>query len=149
MAHVSTICNLSVNTTEISKGFSCRLLGAVRLLHTIKPLFFTKNHGWWRVSVIRNRGFGRKLVQPALDSTIFSTQNKTDVEILSSDIFLISGDYVLVECERNHESVCKFLILYAYKNVAYPSFTDHVYSCETNDYPDLFKFVSSACIFLH
>ncbi len=122
---------------KIEKGFSCRSLNQPRLLYAVKPLFSSTNNSWWRIYVIRNRNFGRKIVQSVINSTIFSKQNQTDMEIISSDIFLIPGDYIIIECTQ----ICQFLIFYTYKNLPYQDLDENEHICQDDNYPDLFKFV--------
>lgn len=97
---------------------------------------------WWRIYVIRNRSFGRKSVELALDSTNYLKENKTGIEIIPADIFLLTRDHILIECESISESNCKFLIYYTYKNLQYKNSDENDYVCRDNDYPDLFKFVA-------
>ncbi|CAF0826635.1 unnamed protein product [Adineta ricciae] len=120
---------------------SCRVSDYPRLLYSVKPLFSIIKHDWWHLYVIRNRSFGRKIIQPVLDSTTFFELNNSDVEVLSSDIFLVSGDYILGECDDKHEFTCNFLVFYAYKNTLSKSSTEHVHYCQQNNYPDLFKLI--------
>jgi hypothetical protein len=91
--------------------------------------------------VIRSRNFGRKLVQFVVNSTIYSKENQTDFELVSSDLFLIPGDYLIVECEEVYESTCQFLIYYTYKNLPYKFFDENDHTCQMDNHPDLFKFV--------
>ena len=126
-----------------SIGFSCRSLMYARLLYGVKQLFSENDTAWWQIYIIRNRSFGRKLVQSVLDSSINSNATKkTDFQLVSSEAFLTSGDYITVECEKDSDSDnCHFLIYYMYRLDRYLSIQryDH---CQNDDYPDLFKFVS-------
>jgi hypothetical protein len=76
---------------------------------------------------------------------MFSKDNKTDTETILSDIFLMPGDYIIIECTQVSETNCKFLIYYIYKNLQYKDFDNNDHTCQDNNYPDLFKFV---CLFL-
>jgi hypothetical protein len=61
--------------------------------------------------------------------------------MLSSEIFLTSGDYLIIECDQNSESICNFLIFYKYNNVESASIIENDYTCQNNNYPNLLKFV--------
>jgi len=122
------------------KGFSCRSSSYPRLLYGVKALFPKINNSWWHIYAIRNRNFGRKLIQSVLNSTISLKQDKTDIDVVSSEIFLIFGDYIIIECTQVSESNCRFLIYYQYKNIQYKYSDDNDYTCQNNNYPDLFKF---------
>lgn len=128
------------------KGFSCRSSDYARLLYGVQPLFPKTNNSWWRIYIIRNRSFGRRTVELALDSKIYLKDNKTGFDIMSSDLFLLEGDYIIVECESSSKSICQFLIFYLYKKIS----KDNNYVCQDNNYPDLFKFVLSfdCCCFV-
>ena len=130
---------LSRILSHLSKGFSCRSANYPRLLYAFKPLFPKANLELWRIYVIRSRHFGRKLVQPVGDSSTYLRENNADLEMVSSDVFLIPEDYILIECIQVSDSNCKFLIYYTYKNVPYKNFHDNDDICENNDYPNLFK----------
>lgn len=123
-------------------GFSCRSSTYPRLLYGIQRLFLDRSLGWWQIYLIRNRPFGRKSVQSVMDSSINAHHNQTDFEPVPSEMFLIPGDYLIVECERRFGNNCQFLIYYSYRNIPYPS-TNTDSRCRTNDYPSLFKFASS------
>ncbi len=121
----------------IFKGFSCRSSTVPRLLFGAKKLIYEKNSPWWRMHIIRIRQFGRKLVQSVLDSKKFSNRNQTNIEIISSDLFLMAGDYLLIECGNISESNCYFLIYYMFK--LKPNEKENF--CQNNEFPNLFKFV--------
>jgi len=129
------------------KGFSCRSLNYPRLLYAVQPLFPKNNKSWWRIYVIRNRSFGRKLVQYVLDSSRILNQTKSHIEIIPTDIFLMPGDYMIVECEEVFDTICQFLIFYIYKNIPSAHSIESDHTCKNNDYPDLFKFVYIYFIF--
>lgn len=69
---------------------------------------------------------------------------------MSSGLFLLDGDYIIVECESSSKSICKFLIFYLYKKNPSKISKDNNYICQDNNYPDLFKFVLSfdCCCFV-
>ena len=92
---------------------------------------------WWRVHIIRVRQFGRKLVESVLESSAITHVNKSSIETVPSDLFLMQGDYLLIECEDHPQASCRFLIYYTYK----PRTSTIDSQCETNEYPDLFKLV--------
>ncbi len=123
------------------KGFSCRSLNYPRLLYAVKLLFPKTHNDLWRIYVIRSRNFGRKLVQLVVNSTMYLKDNQTDFELVSSDAFLIPGDYLIVECTQVFESNCQFLIYYTHKNLPYKFFDEDDQICQTDNHPDLFKFV--------
>lgn len=92
----------------------------------------------WRIHLIRSRQFGRKLVQTVLDSNVMPTRNQTDVDIVESDLFLVSGDYLLIECDNVIRTHCYFLIYFMYKAKS----TEYEEACDNNEFPKLFEFVS-------
>ena len=104
----------------------------------MKKLVADKHLSSWRIHIIRNRQFGRKLVQSVWDFDGRSTRNQTDVEIVGADLFLLSGDYLLIECDNAIRSNCYFLIYFMYK----ARLIDSEEPCENNQFPQLFKFVS-------
>jgi hypothetical protein len=119
------------------KDFSCRSSATPRLLFGGKKLTYEKNPSWWRIHIIRIRQFGRKLVQLVLDSENLS--NQSNIEIVSSDFFLMTGDYLLLECKNISQSNCYFLIYYFYKSKS----IEKENFCQNNEFPNLFKFVIS------
>ncbi|CAF4122127.1 unnamed protein product, partial [Rotaria magnacalcarata] len=121
------------------KRFSCRISDNPRLLYGIQQLFPKTTNGWWRVYLVRYRILGRNILESILDSSINSNRNESNVEIVPSYTFLKSGDYLMIECNKDDVANCEFLIFYKYKRTQcqYFSETDHI--CENNDYPKLFK----------
>ena len=99
------------------------------------------NNSWWRINVIRDQSFGRKVVRTVLDSSILSKTDTNNMEIIPNEIFFKSGNYLMVECEQNSESICNFLIFYQYRNLQYGHIIEYDYVCQNNNYPDLFQFV--------
>jgi hypothetical protein len=87
------------------------------------------------VHLIRVRQFGRKLVESVLDSSNIVHVNKSNIETVSPDLFLVEGDYLLIECEDHPQASCYFLMYYTYK---FRKSTSDA-QCDTNEYPDLFK----------
>jgi hypothetical protein len=112
-----------------------------RLLYGVKSLFPQTTKSFWRIYVIRSRSFGRKLVQFAINSTMYSEDNPMDLKPVSSDTFLIPGDYLMVECTEISDFKCQFLIYYTYKNLPYKFFDENDHTCQADNHPKLFKFV--------
>ena len=98
------------------KGFSCRSSNFPRLIYGIKRLNFDTNNASWRFHIIRVRQFGLNLVQLVFDSENINNTNQSNIEIVSSDFFLMTGDYLLLECENIFETNCYFLIYYIHKS---------------------------------
>ncbi|CAF4203796.1 unnamed protein product [Rotaria socialis] len=131
--------SMVVGNSREGKRFSCRISNNPRLLYGIQQLFPKTTNGWWRVYFLRYRILGRNILESVLDSSINSNRNESTVEIVSSYTFLKSGDYLIIECEKNYVTNCEFLIFYKYKKTRFQYFieTDHI--CENNDYPKLFE----------
>ena len=87
--------------------------------------------------IIRVRLFGRKLVQLVFDSQMATNATQTSIEMTLPDLFLMKGDYLLIECDNPIEFNCYFLVYYIYKTQPVPKGK----TCEDNSYADLFKFV--------
>ena len=73
---------------------------------------------------------------------MFSSENRTDLELISGDIFLIPGDYIIAECTSVFDSMCQFLVYFTYKNLPYKYVDENAYTCQADNHPDLFKCVS-------
>lgn len=127
--------NLSCSSFE---DFSCRSSTIPRLLYGVKKLLSDKDLSSWRIHLIRNRQFGRKLVQSVLTSDAISSRNQTDVDLVDSDLFLMSGDYLIIECDNVIQTHCYFLVYFMYKAQS----VDYEEPCDNNEFPQLFKFVS-------
>lgn len=91
---------------------------------------------------MRTRTFIRDIIEHIIDSSTISNYNITDIETISSFIFLKSGDYLMIECEENIKRNCEFLMFYKYMNKNLMSFIQTEHICQRNDYPKLFEFVS-------
>lgn len=89
----------------------------------------------WRMHMLRTRMFGRKLVQTVVDSKTTSPSNQTNIEMVMSDVFLMKGSYLLIECENLAQANCYFLIYYAYKTQLMPD--DDM--CRSNSFANLFR----------
>lgn len=132
--------NDSIRTSMIRlslEDFSCRSSTVPRLLYALKRLITEKDESSWRVHIIRTRQFGRKLVQAVLDSSLSSTTNQLPMDIVPTDLFLMAGDYLLVQCDPILQSNCYFLLYFMYKAES----IDYEASCEKNHFPQLFKCV--------
>ena len=101
----------------------------------MKKLFADEHQPWWRVHVIRNRQFGRRIVEPVLDSANLTKRNKSEIELVGSDVFLMQGDYIMAECEPLPEANCFLLIYYTHRS----RLMQNERTCEANDYPKLFR----------
>ncbi|CAF4858011.1 unnamed protein product [Rotaria sp. Silwood1] len=132
-----------VGNKQQRKRFSCRISNYPRLLYGIQPLFSKTDNARWSIYIIRYRMFGRKIVQSIVDSSILSNHSETNMKILSADIFLKPGDYLIIECESILEALCKFLIFYKYKNIQLHYFIETDHTCQNNDYPNLFESIPS------
>ena len=66
------------------------------MLYGVKKLFADEHRPWWRVYVIRNRQFGRRLVEPVIDSANLTKRNKSEIELVDSDVFLMHGPRVTI-----------------------------------------------------
>ncbi|CAF0932962.1 unnamed protein product [Rotaria sordida] len=133
------MATIVVGDQDRGTHFSCRSSNIPRLLYGIKKLNSNENNTWWRIYVIRVRQFRRKLIQLVCDSRILSNTNQSAIEILSPDIFLMKGDYLLIECENISQANCYFLIYYTYKSKLIKN--DNI--CQKNDFFDLFKLLPS------
>jgi hypothetical protein len=119
------------------EDFSCRSSDFPRLIYGVKKLNFNKNDVWWRIHIIRVRQFRRKLVESVLDSESITNINESNIEIVSSDLFLMTGDYLTIECDNKSETNCYFLIYFTYKS----RLINNDNNCQKNDFPNLFEFV--------
>lgn len=119
------------------EDFSCRSSNNPRVLYGIKNLSPQKTDAWWRISIIRNRYFGRKLIQTVFDSELLSNTDHSSMGIISSEIFFMDEDYLLIECEDKADKNCYFLIYYTHKSKLFK----HDNICQKDEYPNLFKFV--------
>ncbi|CAF0891961.1 unnamed protein product [Rotaria sp. Silwood1] len=128
-----------VGDQEKGTHFSCRSSNVPRLLYGIKRLNSNENNMWWRMYIIRVRQFRRKLIQLVYDSRTLSNKNQSAIEILSPDIFLMKGDYLLIECENIPQADCYFLIYYTYKS----KLIKNDNTCYRNDFNDLFRLLPS------
>ncbi|CAF0938833.1 unnamed protein product [Adineta steineri] len=119
--------------------FSCRSSNSPHLIYAIKQLNPSENKFWWRMHLIYVRYFGRKLIQPVFDSKLKSNIAQTNIEMTVPDLFLMKGDYLLIECENTSQSNCYFLIYYIYDS----KLTKNDNMCDDNSFSSLFKLVSS------
>lgn len=127
------------------EDFSCRSSTVPRLLYAVKRLITEKDESSWRIHIIRSRQFGRKLVQSVLDSSTSSTRTQSGIDIVAADLFLMAGDYLLVQCDNILQSNCYFLLYFMYKAKS----IDYEESCQKNHFPQLFKCVAMASWILH
>jgi len=131
---------ITVGNHQHDIRFSCRSSMYSRVIYGVKQLSSPDETAWWQIYVIRNRSFGRKLVQSVLDSSANENAKKT-VAFVSSEVFLTSGDYIIVECERNSQSNnCHFLIYYLYR-IDRSKSKEKDHQCSHDDYPELFKLI--------
>ncbi len=94
------------------KGFSCGSSSSPQVLYAVKKLNSNKNNIWWHIYIIHTRQFGRKLAQLAFNSRPRSNVTKSNIRLISSEIFLMESDYLLIECENISQTNCYFLIYY-------------------------------------
>jgi hypothetical protein len=87
--------------------------------------------------MVRVRQFRRILVQSVFESEPILNISQNNIDIVSPDVFLMDGDYLLINCENKSQPNCYFLIYYSYKSKLIKN--DNI--CQNNDFPNLFKFV--------
>ena len=102
-----------------------------RLLYALMKFPSDDRSIWWRIHVIRVRQFGRKLAELVFESS----NSNGNLELLPTDLFLMRGDYLLIECEDIAQVNCYFLIYFTYKIL---SITTSQF-CDENHYPELFQ----------
>ncbi|CAF0919130.1 unnamed protein product [Adineta steineri] len=133
------MATMLVGNKQKGTHFSCRSSNSPHLIYAIKQLNPSENKFWWRMHLIYVRYFGRKLIQPVFDSKLKSNIAQTNIEMTVPDLFLMKGDYLLIECENTSQSNCYFLIYYIYDS----KLTKNDNMCEDNSFSSLFKLVTS------
>jgi hypothetical protein len=141
MRHVSEGTQVHSNdctARSFSSGFSCRASMYPRLIYGVQALFPTTNTSWWHIYIVRSRRFGRNILQPVVNSPDAITKMPREFELVANEVFLISNDFIMAECDNHSKSNCQFLIYYSYRNIPHPIVKSD-YHCQNDNYPDLFK----------